>query len=107
MEYAVKDKLARLDAERVEDERERRRKKRAHDALQRIDAVGKQTLLLLRENSIQKPGRGGGEEGHEHHPDPGRLSRVLFETAVTADDPRRAARRHRQANRTAAQRSDE
>jgi len=32
---------------------------------------------------------------------------VLFETAVTADDPRRAARRSRQANRSLAQRSNE
>src|SRR5207302_1006388 len=40
-------------------------------------------------------------------PEPGKLSRVLFETAVTADDPRRAARRSRHANRSLAQRASE
>ncbi|HEX8111099.1 MAG TPA: hypothetical protein VF516_25390, partial [Kofleriaceae bacterium] len=107
MEYAVKDKLARLEEERLDEERERRRKQRARDALQRIDAVGKQTLLLLRENALQKPGRAEGEEGKDDNPEPGRLSRVLFEAAVTADDPRRAARRNRHANRSLAQRAEE
>src|SRR5215468_10473682 len=105
MEYAAKDKLARL-----EEERELRRKKRAQDALRRINAVGKQTLLLLRENAIQRPGWKEGEDGsreHDEAPEPGKLSRVLFETAVTADDPRRAARRNRHANRGVTQRAAE
>ncbi|HEU0082727.1 MAG TPA: hypothetical protein VFQ87_07615, partial [Bradyrhizobium sp.] len=106
MEFAAKDKLARL-----EEDRQRRRKQRAADALLRIDAVGKQTLQLLQENALQRPGWSENPDGaaaqHEDGPDAGRLSRVLLEAAGSVEDPRRAARRNKRANRGLAQRAEE
>jgi hypothetical protein len=91
MEFFAKEKLARID-----EERQRRRKQRADEAIRRLEEVGKRTLALTgdaakKPDGADDPARDG--SGRR----PGGLSRVLMEAVSEDTDPRRSTRRAKRA----------